>query len=230
MGEVPGRGPETARAVKRTSDRVARGKWAEDVAVRHLTEHGLVCRDRNFRSRYGEIDLVMEDRGVLVFVEVRSRSRRRFMHPAESVDGSKRARIARTADTWLRVRNRAPTPPCRFDVVAVTGGPGDPRGPLAAGCVRHLIRANIAAAHDSGGSDDVHALAQARGPSRARLAPRRMHHGGHRRFGGGGRREHRRGGSAHPRDHGRGTRASSGRSAAQSTPRGSRRMSGTTSR
>ena len=94
--------------------------------MRHLTEHGLVCRDRNFRSRYGEIDLVMEDCGVVVFVEVRSRSRSDFMHPAESVDGLKRARIARTADTWLRVRRGAPPPPCRFDVVAVTGQPENP--------------------------------------------------------------------------------------------------------
>ena len=94
--------------------------------MRHLAEHGLVCRDRNFRSRYGEIDLIMEDGEVLVFVEVRSRGRTGFMDPAESVDRTKRARIARTADTWLRTRNGAPLPACRFDVVAVTGEPAAP--------------------------------------------------------------------------------------------------------
>ena len=106
------------------ADRSSRGRWAEEVAARHLAAHGLVCRDRNFRSRYGEIDLVMEDGEVLVFVEVRSRERAGFLDPAESVDRSKRARIARTADAWLR--NRHPVPACRFDVVAVTGAPDAP--------------------------------------------------------------------------------------------------------
>ena len=105
-------------------DRRARGRWAEDVAARHLAAHGLVCRERNFRSRYGEIDLVMEDGEVIVFIEVRSRERSGFLDPAESVDRSKCARIARTADTWLR--NRRPVPTCRFDVVAVTGEPDAP--------------------------------------------------------------------------------------------------------
>lgn len=108
------------------ADRRARGQWAEDAAVRYLTERGLVCRDRNFRSRYGEIDLVMEDGEVLVFVEVRSRVGAGFLDPAESVDRSKRARIARTADTWLRRRRAVPLPACRFDVVAVTGEPDAP--------------------------------------------------------------------------------------------------------
>ena len=101
--------------------RHSRGRWAEDLAARYLTERGLVCRDRNFRSRYGEIDLVMEDGEVVVFIEVRSRGRTGFLDPAESVDRSKRTRIARTADTWLRSRHSVPVPACRFDVVAVTG-------------------------------------------------------------------------------------------------------------
>jgi len=103
-----------------------RGRWAEEVAARHLAEHGLVCRDRNFRARYGEIDLVMEDGEVLVFVEVRSRGGSGFMDPAESVDRTKRRKIVRTADTWLRTRKRTPLPACRFDVVAVTGEPEAP--------------------------------------------------------------------------------------------------------
>ena len=107
-------------------DRTYRGRWAEEVAARHLADHGLVCRERNFRSRYGEIDLVMEDGALVVFVEVRSRSGAGFMDPVESVDGRKRARIARTADTWLRTRSRVRDPACRFDVVTVTGGPEDP--------------------------------------------------------------------------------------------------------
>lgn len=103
------------------------GRWAEEAAARYLIEHGLVCRARNFRSRYGEIDLIMDDDGVLVFVEVRSRAGAGFMDPAESVDHAKCRRIARTADAWLRACRHAPVPACRFDVVAVTGEPGAPR-------------------------------------------------------------------------------------------------------
>ena len=45
----------------------------------------------------------------------------------------RRRKIVRTADAWLRTRKRAPLPPCRFDVVAVTGAPDAPENPLAAG-------------------------------------------------------------------------------------------------
>ena len=129
MGEVSQRRPGTVLPLDVTGrlGRNSRGRWAEEAAARHLVEHGLVCRARNFRSRYGEIDLIMDDGGVLVFIEVRSRAGAGFMDPAESVDGAKRRRIARTADAWLRARHRTSAPACRFDVVAVTGEPGNPR-------------------------------------------------------------------------------------------------------
>ena len=126
MGAFSRRHAGTNLAVTAPGDRASRGRWAEEVAARHLADHGLVCRERNFRSRYGEIDLVMEDGALVVFVEVRSRRGAGFMDPAESVDRRKRARIARTADTWLRVRSRARDPECRFDVVTVIGNPEDP--------------------------------------------------------------------------------------------------------
>ena len=68
----------------------------------------------------------MEDGEVVVFIEVRSRGEAGFMDPAESVDHAKRARIVRTANTWLHFRSGAPVPACRFDVVAVIGEPEDP--------------------------------------------------------------------------------------------------------
>lgn len=126
MGPISQRHAGTALAMTAPGDRTSRGNWAEEVAARHLANHGLVCRERNFRSRYGEIDLVMEDGALVVFVEVRSRSVAGFMDPVESVDRRKRARISRTADTWLRVRGRVRDPACRFDVVTVIGGPEDP--------------------------------------------------------------------------------------------------------
>lgn len=125
MGPVPERDSRADCAVTRPRDRASRGRWAEEIAARHLTEHGLVCRERNFRSRYGEIDLVMEDGPLVVFVEVRSRAGTGFMDPAESVDRKKRNRLSRTADSWLRTRCGKVVPACRFDVVTVTGRSGD---------------------------------------------------------------------------------------------------------
>ena len=126
VGTVPKRLAGAVFAVTAPRDRSTRGRWAEELAARHLVAHGLVCRDRNFRSKFGEIDLVMNDGATVVFVEVRSRSGSGFMDPAESVDWKKRTRIARTADTWLRARGPAAMPACRFDVVSVTGDPEAP--------------------------------------------------------------------------------------------------------
>ena len=63
-----------------------RGRWAEDLACKHLIDHGLVLVTRNYRCRYGEIDLIMRDGRTIAFVEVRLRSRIDYGTGAESVD------------------------------------------------------------------------------------------------------------------------------------------------
>lgn len=103
------------------SQRSRKGAWAEQVARDYLEARGLLTIRRNFRSRYGEIDLIMEDKGWIVFVEVRYR-RGNFMSGEESVDERKRQRILRTGEYYLSVYHDGPQiPVCRFDVVAVTG-------------------------------------------------------------------------------------------------------------
>ncbi|UHD18906.1 YraN family protein [Thiocapsa bogorovii] len=75
---------------------------------------------RNHRCRFGEIDLVMRDGETLVFVEVRYRRSDRFGSPAETVDRRKQQRLTAAASHYLQAH---PTVlPCRFDVVAVSGG------------------------------------------------------------------------------------------------------------
>ncbi len=75
----------------------------------------------NFTSRYGEIDLVMRDDAVLVFVEVRMRKSASHGHPAETITAAKRQRLVRTAQHYLQRRAGSAMPDCRFDVVAITG-------------------------------------------------------------------------------------------------------------
>ncbi|MEY4206906.1 MAG: hypothetical protein RLZZ20_58 [Pseudomonadota bacterium] len=98
---------------------VALGKQAEDRALAYLQRQGLRLIVRNYRCRFGEIDLVMQDAGLVVFVEVRQRSSARYGGAAASVGPVKQQRLWRTAEHYLM---RCPDqPPCRFDLVAIDG-------------------------------------------------------------------------------------------------------------
>lgn len=97
------------------------GQAWEDLACEHLRAAGLELLARNFRTRFGELDLVMRDAGVLVFVEVRYRARSDYGGAAASVDQRKRGRLS-TAGAQFRQQHPALADlPCRFDVVAITG-------------------------------------------------------------------------------------------------------------
>ena len=97
----------------------ASGSVAEDEAARFLTRQGLDIVARNYRTRFGEIDLVARDGATLVFVEVRMRSSDRFGGAAASIDGRKKNRIVAAARQFLA--RLAHEPPCRFDVVTLDG-------------------------------------------------------------------------------------------------------------
>ncbi len=103
----------------------SRGDAAEQVALHYLGQQGLRLVARNVRFRVGEIDLIMLDAKVCVFVEVRMRSPSRFGGAAISVNYGKRQRLIRAAQCWLQSHSRhalMPTlPACRFDVVAIDG-------------------------------------------------------------------------------------------------------------
>ena len=106
--------------------RMRRGHAAEMLALAHLQRHGLSLVARNFRARGGEIDLVMRDGGVLVFVEVRSRRTTSFMHPRDSIDAGKQQRLIRAAQRFLQCHPRCAALPCRFDAVLLSGPMCDP--------------------------------------------------------------------------------------------------------
>ena len=98
------------------------GNWGERLAETYLTQKGIRILERCFRVRSGEIDLIGEERGELVFVEVRTRSSGRFGDPLETVGDAKRRRILRAASCYLQSR-AAWDRHCRFDLVAVRKGP-----------------------------------------------------------------------------------------------------------
>ena len=91
------------------------GVKAEALAAEYLEAHGATIVERNFRRRCGEIDLIVRDGSVLVFVEVRLRTRSDFGGAAASITAAKRLRMTRAAGLFLA--RLARTPPCRFDAV-----------------------------------------------------------------------------------------------------------------
>jgi putative endonuclease len=99
--------------------RGATGRSAEDLAVALLEGRGYRIVARNWRRPEGELDVVAEDQGTCVFVEVRSRTGEEFGHPLESVNPRKRAQIVRAARLYLDQEPVSATG-YRFDVVGVT--------------------------------------------------------------------------------------------------------------
>jgi putative endonuclease len=103
----------------RKDERTQTGRRGEQIAADHLLAKGYRILERNWRCPSGEIDIVAEDGGVLVFVEVRTRKMTgAFGTAAESVRPRKQRKVSETAQVYM-YRNKAYGRPVRFDVVAV---------------------------------------------------------------------------------------------------------------
>jgi putative endonuclease len=96
------------------------GARAEDLCAKLLSAAGLRVIERNWRCRLGEIDLIAEEEGTLVFAEVRMRARGGFGGAGESLTAAKRSRLIAAARLYLTGRPQAP---CRFDVFLLDGAP-----------------------------------------------------------------------------------------------------------
>lgn len=94
------------------------GAQAELWAVQLLQQHGLKLVEQNYRSRFGEIDLIMLDGATLVFIEVRLRRNQDFGGAAASIGSQKQQRIIRTAQHYLASLTHIP--PCRFDAILMS--------------------------------------------------------------------------------------------------------------
>ncbi len=99
----------------------SRGEQAETLAADFLRSQGLTITTRNYRCRFGEIDLIARDGKTLIFVEVRSRADDAFGGAAASITPAKRERLLKTARHYLA--DMHPSPACRFDAVMLTGTP-----------------------------------------------------------------------------------------------------------
>ena len=97
------------------------GQTFESIARAKLEQVGLKFIAANVSYRFGELDLIMRDGDLLVFVEVRYRRNSRFGGGLLSVTSAKQRRIALAASVWLADNPHQAQRACRFDVIAISG-------------------------------------------------------------------------------------------------------------
>ncbi len=109
----PGRGS--------TDPRRSLGALGEQLAAEHLVRRGYTIVERNFRTRWGELDIIACDGATLVFCEVKTlRARVSGHQPLEAVGALKRAQVRRMAARWLAERPERPRAPVlRFDAIGI---------------------------------------------------------------------------------------------------------------
>lgn len=95
------------------------GQSGEAIASKHVKKNGYKIVEKNFRCRFGEIDIIARDGSCLVFIEVKTRTSDRFGPPAASVDSRKQRQICRVTNFYLTKHNIEDCD-IRFDVVAIT--------------------------------------------------------------------------------------------------------------
>jgi len=105
-------------------DRKSIGRLAEDVASRYLKQHGYRMLERNFFCRLGELDIVAQQKKVIVFVEVRSARYPFFHDPLDSINPKKISHLKTAAQVWLLKRG-IENQMLRFDIIIVMFNQGE---------------------------------------------------------------------------------------------------------
>jgi putative endonuclease len=101
-----------------TERRLIVGRTGEDVAVQYLLQRGYYILERNYRCRFGEIDLVARDGDTLTFIEVKTRRSRTFGPAAAAVTHTKQRHLIKASQMYM-VQHGKRDDLCRFDVVTI---------------------------------------------------------------------------------------------------------------
>lgn len=104
-----------------TSNRRELGSWGEQVALEHLEARGYKILEQNWRCRLGEIDIVAQEKEIIVFVEVKTRRGRGFGLPEEALTPKKAQRLLDLGQQYLMKKNIVDVE-WRIDLVAVEVG------------------------------------------------------------------------------------------------------------
>lgn len=115
------------------------GYVAEERVARWLEQQAITVLARNYRTRLGEIDLILQDEGCIAIVEIRQRRNAQFGGAAASIHPAKQQRLIRLAQLWLQQHPQWRNAALRFDAILIDGTP-------EAGGIRWIKRAFIASA------------------------------------------------------------------------------------
>ena len=113
------------------------GARGEDLACSFLIRQGVKIRNRNFRVRGGEIDIIAIDGAELIFVEVKARSSAHYGFPEEAVTRTKLLRICRAIKAYLTSRSTPSSVAYRFDIIAIDRADG------AQPLIRHIKQCEL---------------------------------------------------------------------------------------
>ncbi len=97
------------------------GAEYEELAAQYLRKEGYQILEQNYKSRFGEIDILADKEGELIVVEVKYRSTNGYGDPLEAVDKRKQKRICQTAAYYCMTHGITEDISCRFDVIAIYG-------------------------------------------------------------------------------------------------------------
>ncbi len=105
-----------------TDKRLKLGREGEEAAVAYLKKKGYRILEKNFRSKLGEVDIITEKGGAIVFIEVKARADHQYGHPFNAITPAKQRKIIQVAQTYL-AKHRLMENSARFDVVGLTLDP-----------------------------------------------------------------------------------------------------------
>lgn len=93
------------------------GREGEELATAFLRQKGYTVLEKNYKTRFGEIDIIAKDRDVFVFIEVKTRADITFGYPFEAVNPGKREKIRKVALFFMKKLKKEV--PARFDVLSI---------------------------------------------------------------------------------------------------------------
>lgn len=96
------------------------GVKGETQAIQYLQKNGYLVRERNYKNKIGEIDIIAIDGDYTCFIEVKKRETKVFGLPREAVTYQKQQKIRKTA-TYYMLKNKLFDSPVRFDVIDILG-------------------------------------------------------------------------------------------------------------
>jgi len=97
------------------------GRDGEEIAAEYLRNNGYRIVEKNYKNRFGEIDIIAKDGNTVVFIEVKTRNTPSYGTPSSAVDSKKQQRMGKVAVTYL-IKKRLTHHPVRFDVVSICDG------------------------------------------------------------------------------------------------------------